>query len=73
MGKSAAKKRRNHHLRNTGRDVTQFRGHHPDFSTFERKTKSRLDTIIKEQTKPKKRSLFEREVPLNSDRFFYLL
>ncbi|WP_064093633.1 hypothetical protein [Rossellomorea aquimaris] len=73
MAKSRAKKRREHHLRNTRRDVTQSRGHHPDFSTFERKTKSRLDMVIKEQTKHKKRSLFEREVPLNSDRFFHSL
>ncbi|AFI28903.1 hypothetical protein MY9_2370 [Bacillus sp. JS] len=41
MAKSQAKKKREHRLRNGGRDVLSSRGSTPSFSTHERMTKSK--------------------------------
>ncbi|WP_226674077.1 hypothetical protein [Rossellomorea aquimaris] len=70
MAKSKAKKKRDHQLRNTGRDLSIYRGTTPDFSTMMRRTKTKKESLLKEQTKHKKRPLQEKDIPLSKDRFF---
>lgn len=70
MAKSKAKKKREHQFRNTGRDVSKHRGTNPDYSILVRTTKTKKETLAKEQTKHKKRSLRERDIPLSKDRLF---
>ena len=53
MAKSNASKKRDHHLRNTGRDVSQFRGEHV-MSTHVRKTKSKHEQLYMTAQKHKK-------------------
>ncbi|RIW29278.1 hypothetical protein D3H55_19305 [Bacillus salacetis] len=57
MGKSSAKKKREHVLRTRGKDVTDFRGSANGFSTHERKTMTKQETMRKSETKHKKRYL----------------
>lgn len=57
MAKSKAKKQRDHLIRTGKRDVTSSRGPHADFSTHVRKTKTKVETVRKEQIKHKKRFL----------------
>ncbi|MBL3646642.1 hypothetical protein ABZM97_12065 [Bacillus vallismortis] len=45
MAKSRAKKKREHLLRNGGRDVLLSRGSTPSFSTHERMTKSKKEML----------------------------
>jgi hypothetical protein len=71
MAKSKARKKRDHHLRNTGHNVSNNRGINPDFSIMMRTTKTKKESLLKEQTKHKKRSLQERDIPLSKDRFYY--
>lgn len=47
MAKSKARKKREHMLRNTGRDAAASRGKAPDFGTHVRKTKSRREELAK--------------------------
>ncbi len=70
MAKSKAKKKREHQLRNSGRDVTQSRGLKPDFSTLERTTKTKNETMIKMEKKHKKR--FLRNDGVHGESFFCL-
>ncbi|MCY9373246.1 hypothetical protein MOF36_20600 [Bacillus haynesii] len=55
MAKSKARKKREHMLRNTGRDAAASRGKAPDFSTHVRKTKSRRDELAKLHMKHKRK------------------
>lgn len=71
MSKSKARRKRDHVHRNTGRDVTKLRSILPDFSIMERTTKTKKETIAKGQTKHKKRSPHERDIPLSRDRFYF--
>lgn len=71
MSKSKARRKRDHVLRNTGRDVTRLRSTLPDFSIMERTTKTKKETLAKDQTKHKKRSPHERDIPLSRDRFYF--
>ncbi|KAA0564276.1 hypothetical protein F0342_08800 [Bacillus sp. CH30_1T] len=73
MSKSKARRKRDHILRNTGRDLTKLRSTLPDFSIMERTTKTKKETIAKDQTKHKKRSPHERDIPLSGDRFLFSL
>ncbi len=57
MAKSNARKKREHLLRNGKRDVTSSRGIQVDFSTHERKTKTKIEKLTKNVTKHKKRTL----------------
>ncbi|MBU9723351.1 MULTISPECIES: hypothetical protein [Bacillaceae] len=59
MAKSKAKKKRDHVVRNGGRNATKSRGMAVSFSTHERRTKSKKDTIYKLHNKHKKRSLHQ--------------
>lgn len=70
MSNSKARRKRDHVLRNTGRDVTMLRSTLPDFSMLERTTKTKKDTLAKNLTKHKKRSPLERDIPLSRDRFY---
>ncbi|RXI96446.1 hypothetical protein DS745_22300 [Anaerobacillus alkaliphilus] len=54
MAKSKAKKQRDHQLRNQKRDVTNSRGIQVDFSTHERKTKTKQEILKKHETKHKR-------------------
>ncbi|WP_096186045.1 hypothetical protein [Evansella halocellulosilytica] len=60
MGKSTARKKREHILRNSGRDVTKSRGMVYGFSTHERKTKTKHDKIKTMEKKHKKRFLHQQ-------------
>ncbi|MEC2111004.1 hypothetical protein [Bacillus stercoris] len=51
MAKSQAKKKREHRLRNGGRDVSSSRGSTPSFSTHERMTKSKKEILNKRKHK----------------------
>ncbi len=51
MAKSQAKKKREHRLRNGGRDVLLSRGSTPSFSTHERMTKSKKEILNKRKHK----------------------
>ncbi len=51
MAKSQAKKKREHRLRNGGRDVLLSRGSTPSFSTHERMTKSKKEILNKREHK----------------------
>ncbi|MCT8139163.1 hypothetical protein H1D32_16500 [Anaerobacillus sp. CMMVII] len=68
MAKTKARKQREHQLRNKKRDVTSSRGTTVDFSTHERKTKTKLEKIRKHDTKHKKR--FLQEYKHEGDAFF---
>ncbi|WP_243297729.1 hypothetical protein [Bacillus litorisediminis] len=57
MAKSNARKKREHIQRNSGRDVTILRGEQPQFSTHERKTKTKLEIQKTMISKHKKRFL----------------
>ncbi|MET3697081.1 hypothetical protein SAMN05877753_101341 [Bacillus oleivorans] len=57
MAKSKARKKREHILRNSGRDVTIIRGEQPEFSTHERKTKTKIEIQKRMISKHKKRFL----------------
>ncbi|MCA1059060.1 hypothetical protein LCL96_08940 [Rossellomorea aquimaris] len=72
MAKSKAKKKRDHHLRNTGQNVTMRRGIDPDFCMMVRTTKTKKEALAKKETKHKKRSLQEKDIPLSKDRFLFL-
>ncbi|MCI4136247.1 hypothetical protein MOB09_12645 [Bacillus vallismortis] len=52
MAKSRAKKKREHLLRNGGRNVLLSRGSTPSFSTHERKIKSKKDILNKQNKNP---------------------
>lgn len=56
MAKSKARKKRDHIYRTTGKDVTKMRGMKPDFSTHERKTKTKREILMKMEKKHKGRS-----------------
>lgn len=60
MAKSNARKKRDHIQRNTGRDNTLLRGAQTDFSTHERKTKTKKEAQKRLQNKHKKRFLHDR-------------
>lgn len=53
MAKSKARKKREHHMRNNGVDVTKLRGVQPDFSTHTRKAPSKQAKLNKEWSKYK--------------------
>ena len=53
MAKSAAKRKRTHLLRNTGKDVTKLRNE-IDFSTHVRMTKTKKDKLQHNENKYKK-------------------
>ncbi|MCY9184376.1 MULTISPECIES: hypothetical protein [Bacillus] len=53
MAKSRAKRKREHLLRNSGRDALLSRGTSPSFSTHERMTKSKKDILNKRKHKHK--------------------
>lgn len=53
MAKSAAKRKRSHQLRNTGKDVSLFRNE-VAFSTYVRKTKTKVEKLQHQQNKYKK-------------------
>ncbi|MCY8009179.1 hypothetical protein MOJ76_12800 [Bacillus haynesii] len=59
MAKSKARKKREHMLRNTGRDAAASRGKAPDFSTHVRKTKSRRDELAKLHMKHKRKNPYD--------------
>jgi hypothetical protein len=68
MTKTMAKKKREHLVRTTGRDVTSVRGVTTDFSTHERKTKTKHEKLNKIQSKHKKRYLQNQH---SEDNAFY--
>lgn len=59
MAKSKARKKREHMLRNTGRDAAASRGKAPDFGTHVRKTKSRREELAKLHMKHKRKNPYD--------------
>lgn len=59
MVKSKARKKREHMLRNTGKDAAASRGKAPDFSTHVRKTKSRREELAKLHMKHKRKNPYD--------------
>ncbi|MBM7586947.1 hypothetical protein JOC86_003499 [Bacillus pakistanensis] len=57
MAKSKARKKRDHLLRNNGKDASLFRNQQPSFSTHERKTKTKSELLLRNRKKHKKRFL----------------
>ena len=56
MAKTKSRKQRDHMLRNSGRDVTLFRSG-SEFSTHERKTKTKREKLNSKESKYKKQFL----------------
>ena len=56
MAKTKSRKQRDHVLRNSGRDVTLFRNNN-EFSTHERKTKTKREKLDKKVRKYKQQFL----------------
>lgn len=70
MAKSAAKRKREHLLRNLGKDVTIARNE-VDFSTHVRMTKSKKGKLQQQYTKYKKH--FTKGIIPDGNAFYYVL
>ncbi|WP_075619397.1 hypothetical protein [Paenisporosarcina indica] len=70
MAKTQSRKQREHLFRNSGRDVTQFRGEN-DFSTHVRKTKTKQEKLNSKESKYKKQ--FRRGEQPNGIAFLFAL
>ncbi|MFJ8064528.1 hypothetical protein ACIQYS_07845 [Psychrobacillus sp. NPDC096426] len=70
MAKSAAKRKRTHLLRNTGKDVTKLRND-VDFSTHVRTTKTKKEILQRNDNKYKKH--FHRDNDLVGNAFYICL
>lgn len=69
MAKSAAKRKREHHLRNQGKDVTIARNE-VDFSTHVRMTKSKKEQLHQQYSKYKKH--FTKGMIPDGNAFYYV-
>lgn len=70
MAKSAAKRKRSHLLRNTGKDVTKLRND-IDFSTHVRMTKTKKEKLQRNENKYKKH--FQPGLYPDGDAFYICL
>ena len=70
MAKSAAKRKRSHLLRNTGKDVTKLRND-IDFSTHVRMTKTKKEKLQRSENKYKKH--FQQGLYPDGDAFYICL
>lgn len=68
MAKSAAKRKRTHLLRNTGKDVTKLRNDN-DFSTHVRMTKTKKEKLQRHENKDKKH--FQQGLYADGNAFYY--
>ncbi|MDG5786907.1 hypothetical protein QA612_05340 [Evansella sp. AB-P1] len=69
MSNSKAKRKREHDIRNGGRDVRNSRGMNMNFSTHERKTKTKKEKVVQNIKKHKKRPL--QQIHVDEGLFFY--